>query len=678
MQKNKILIYVVVVSLLALNVVALLNVTSLRNLTDVIQTKEVVQGDTGPKGDTGLKGDTGSKGDLGDQGLSGEDGLDGLDGLDGQDGLDGEKGPVGPTGKVESTSSLLPYVSLGLALNETYQSLNLFEDASNQIEYVQSKLDSGYVGISNQEELEAINKDRINISLAKYVLTADIFLNAETFSSIEFFSGILDGANYSIYYDYNPQQNEALLDINQLSLFKYPFKADFFNLDVVINVLSQSNTLSNTGFISNPLGYIRLVGVNVELNIVFNPKENVVLGLPSNIGAIFSRIDDFKGPFYLERTEGKLMLEFKDGVDSNVHSIEKVGGLTGFIGGKNLLLVFDSAFIVDLRGTLQNVVDLGGVIGVSEAASIFFRGVLSETYLNVEIKGPYFAYDLNASRIAGSIGNLGDNSVFIVEQSAIFSNMLLKYGGEVVGDQNFTISEVGGVIGSVKKHPQILINNSAVDFRFTAVFLENDEPVFSNIGVHQIGGVIGNLGDSFSSAVLRRSIVTFEIELENRSLNTNTNLIFNVSGVGGVLGDFNDKENVNVYVIDAIVSFAYYEEEFRTNSTTFNSYYIGALLGNGFRGTNILDNVYVESRIGRVLSENNSDGGYVFVDSSGWDYYKNITTLQNFNYNELELETFMFKDVWNFEDDWMFVLIEDEINFLLPKALLRQIMLTFR
>jgi hypothetical protein len=651
MKKNKVFTYLVITFLLILNVMTLLNTTSLNDQIDAIEVGEGTQGEQGPKGDTGAQGSVGEqgpKGDTGEQGPKGDTGA---------------QGPAGQSGSAGNLASSLPYVSMGLALNETYQSLNLYEEITDQAAYVQAKIAAGYIAVSNQEEFSQLtrftdNNGSITIGYEKYVLTNDITLDAVTFAPIRYFSGVLDGAGFTITYVYDQDANVNLDAKTSLTIFESPYRADFFNLNVVMTAVIDSNAMEYSAFIQYPEGFIRLVNVDVIFNATLKPNLNPDLLYNTNeVGAIFSQIEDDRGTFYLERTSGFLKLEFVTNESIRSRFVSQIGALAGYIGEENLVLVYDSEFKTEISGIIQEVEHVGGSLGHSDEASVYFKGVISEINLYVEGNKAIEEYDMRADRIGGAIGEVDDNSVFIVEQSAFFANIRYNitakdstYLGEVNG--------IGGAIGVVLDHPQILINNSIVGMDFVLTFQSDiDSTLTYDMYISEIGGVIGNLDDNFSAAVFRQSISDTYISIENYSQSPNSIANFDLNGIAGVVGRLSNEEYINMYVIDSLVVLEFNLYEDVAESTLFDVDDVGIVLGNSYRGANILDNVYAHSA--NFIVEG--------IDGSGWNYYAKTTILEEFNYDSIKPSTFVLKDDWDFNNDWAYLVGEGLA--LIPRAI---------
>lgn len=641
MKKNKVFTYLVITFLLILNVMTLLNTTSLNDQIDAIEVGDGTQGEQGPKGDTGAQGPVGAQGPKGDTGA---------------------QGPAGQSGSAGNLASLLPYVSMGLALNETYQSLNLYEEITDQAAYVQAKIAAGYIAVSNQEELSQLTRfsdnGLITVGYEQYVLTKDITLDAATFTPILYFSGVLDGAGFTITYTYDQNANVNLDATTSLTIFESPYRADFFNLNVVMTAVIDSNALEYSAFIQYPEGFIRLVNVNVTFDVLIKPNQNPELLYDTHrVGAIFSEIDDDKGPFYLERTSGFLKLEFVTNESIREREVTEVGALAGYIGEENLVLVYDSEFRTEISGIIKEVEQVGGSLGHSDEASVYFKGVISEINLYVEGNKATEEYDMRAYGIGGAIGEVDDNGVFIVEQSAFFANIRYNitakdrtYLGEVSG--------IGGAIGEVLDHPQILINNSVVGMDFVLTFQSDiDSTQIYEMDINRIGGVIGTLDSNFSAAVFRQSISDTYISIENHSKNPNSIAEFDLYGIAGVVGRLSNEEYINMYVIDSLVALEFNLYEDVTESTFFDARDIGIVLGNSYRGANILDNVYAHSA--NFIVEG--------IDGSGWNYYAKTTILEEFNYYSINPSTFVFKDDWDFNNDWAYLVGEGLA--LIPRAI---------
>ena len=416
MKKNKVFTYLVITFLLILNVMTLLNTTSLNDQIDAIEVGEGTQGEQGPKGDTGAQGSVGAQGPKGDTGAQGPKGDTGA------------QGPAGQSGSAGNLASSLPYVSMGLALNQTYQSLNLYEEITDQAAYVQAKIAAGYIAVSNQEELSQLTRftdnGLITVGYEQYVLTKDITLDPETFTPIRYFSGVLDGAGFTITYTYDQDANVNLPQTFSLYIFESPYRADFFNLNVVMTAVIDSNALEYSAFIHYPEGFIRLVNVNVTFDVLIKPNLNPDLeSYTDEVGAIFSEIDDDKGTFYLERTSGFLKLDFVTNENIREREVTEVGALAGRIGDKNLVLVYDSEFSTDISGIIKDMYEVGGSIGINAEASVYFKGVISELSLYIEGNKAIDEYEIQVYEIGGAIGQAYDNTVFIVEQSAFFANI---------------------------------------------------------------------------------------------------------------------------------------------------------------------------------------------------------------------------------------------------------------
>jgi hypothetical protein len=653
MKKNKVFTYLVITFLLILNVMTLLNTTSLNDQIDAIEVGEGTQGEQGPKGDTGEqgpKGDTGAQGSVGEQGPKGDTG---------EQGPAGPQGPAGSSSSVSSTASSLPYVSLGLALNETYQSLNLYQEITDQQAYVQSKIADGYLPISNQEQLLAIGFfDAKTISQEKYVLTSDISLDPELFTPISNFSGVLDGAGYGIIFRYDQDLNPELPSKNSIYIFEYPYKADFYNLNVSITGVLYSNNARDSGFIIFPEGFIRLVNVEVTVDLTLKPNQNSFERNNYSIGAIFAEIYDDKGPFYLERTKGFLSLNFESLVNNyKSRNIEYIGALAGRLGEQNLVLVYESNFNTQINGIIENIKQVGGAIGVLDTGAVYFKGVTSELSLFTQVNKDINEFNIYVERVGGAIGQIYDNSVFIVEQSLFVAEIgfnITALNNSYLG----RIREVGGVIGKVDDHTHVLINNSLVIFNLDVSFeSDNATTINYNMDIEDIGGVAGKLDDSFSAIALRQSIVDTKIEFENWSESTTSKVRFNIESIAGAVGYFDNEEYISAYIIDSVVSLDFKTYQNIAESTTFKTEFVGIVLGNSFKGMNILDNVYGYS----------TNPNIVGIDSSGWNYYTKAYILDDFDFYSIDPLTFIFKDVWDFENEWAY--LGGEGGILIPKGI---------
>jgi hypothetical protein len=650
MKKNKVFTYLVITFLLILNVMTLLNTTSLNDQIDAIEVGEGTQGEQGPKGDTGAQGSVGAQGPKGDTGAQGPKGDTGA------------QGPAGQSGSAGNLASSLPYVSMGLALNQTYQSLNLYEEITDQAAYVQAKIAAGYIAVSNQEELSQLTRftdnGLITVGYEQYVLTKDITLDPETFTPIRYFSGVLDGAGFTITYTYDQEVNLNLPQTFSLYIFESPYRADFFNLNVEMRAVIDSNALFNSAFIRFPEGFIRLVNVNVTFDVLIKPNLNPDLqSYTDSVGAIFSFIDEDRGTFYLERTSGFLKLEFVTNENIREREVTEVGALAGRIGDENLVLVYDSEFRTDISGIIKDMDEVGGSIGINSEASVYFKGVISELSLYIEGNKAIDEYQIQVYGIGGAIGRAYDNTVFIVEQSAFLANIrfnLTAKDSYSLGE----IYEIGGAIGNVEDHPQILINNSLVIMDFVLTFKSDNTSTESyDIDIFDIGGVFGNLANNFSAAVFRQSISDTYISIENYSQSPNSIAEFNLNSIAGVVGGLSNEEYINMYVIDSLVALEFNLYEDVTESTLFDVNDVGIVLGNSYRGANILDNVYAHSA--NFLVEG--------IDGSGWNYYAKTTILEEFNYYSINPSTFVLKDDWDFNNDWAYVIGEGLA--LIPRAI---------
>jgi hypothetical protein len=641
MKKNKVFTYLVITFLLILNVMTLLNTTSLNDQIDAIEVGEGTQGEQGPKGDTGAQGSVGAQGPKGDTGA---------------------QGPAGQSGSAGNLASSLPYVSMGLALNQTYQSLNLYEEITDQAAYVQAKIAAGYIAVSNQEELSQLTRfsdnGLVTVGYEQYVLTKDITLDPETFTPIRYFSGVLDGAGFTITYTYDQEVNLNLPQTFSLYIFDSPYRADFFNLNVEMRAVIDSNGFFNSAFIRFPEGFIRLVNVNVTFNVTLKPNLNPDLQSYSEaLGAIFSQIDDDRGPFYLERTSGFLKLDFVTNENITEREVTEVGALAGRIGDENLVLVYDSVFKTDISGIIKDMNEVGGSIGINSEASVYFKGVISELNLYIEGNKAIDEYGIEVYEIGGAIGRAYDNTVFIVEQSAFFANIRFNLTAKnyyFLGE----IYKIGGAIGNVQDHPQILINNSLVRMNFVLTFQSDiDSTQNYDMYISTIGGVIGYLEDHFSAAVFRQSISDTYISIENHSKNPNSRANFYLKSIAGVVGRLSNEEYINMYVIDSLVALEFNLYENVTESTLFDVKDVGIVLGNSYRGANILDNVYAHSA--NFIVEG--------IDGSGWNYYAKTTILEEFDFYSINPSTFVLKDDWDFNNDWAYLVGEGLALF--PRAI---------
>jgi hypothetical protein len=319
--------------------------------------------------------------------------------------------------------------------------------------------------------------------------------------------------------------------------------------------------------------------------------------------------------------------------------------------------VYDSEFSTEISGIIKEVEQVGGSIGHSDEASVYFKGVISEIFLYVEGNKAIEEYDLRAYRIGGAIGEVDDNSVFIVEQSVFSANIRYNITAK---DRTFlgVVSRIGGAIGEVRDHPQILINNSIVRMNFVLTFRSDiDSTQTYDMDINRIGGVIGTLDDNFSAAVFRHSISDTYISIENYSQSPNSIAEFDLNGIAGVVGRLSNEEYINMYVIDSLVALDFNLYEDVTESTLFDARDIGIVLGNSYRGANILDNVYAHSA--NFIVEG--------IDGSGWNYYAKTTILEEFNFFSINPSTFVLKDDWDFNNDWAYVIAEGFIVF--PRAI---------
>jgi hypothetical protein len=176
--------------------------------------------------------------------------------------------------------------------------------------------------------------------------------------------------------------------------------------------------------------------------------------------------------------------------------------------------------------------------------------------------------------------------------------------------------------------------------------------------IKDIGGVAGKLDDSFSAIALRQSIVNTRIAIENWSESNTSEVRFNIDSIAGAVGYFDYEEYISAYIIDSVVSLDFTTYENIGESTSFKTEFVGIVLGNSFKGMNILDNVYGYS----------TNPDIVGIDSSGWNYYTKAYILDDFEFFSIDPLTFIFKDVWDFENEWTYLGLEGA-RLLIPKGI---------
>lgn len=636
MKKNKVFTYLVITFLLVLNLMALLNITSLNDQIDAIQISEGTQGDTGPQGEQGPKGDTGNAGPKGDTGTQGDTGPQ------------GEQGLPGTGGSLLSTG--IPYIDFGLSLNNVYESLNLYEDITDQNAYVLEKTSEGYIAISNQAELMAIGNDLVyTVSQNKYILTNDIVLDVETFVIISNFSGEFDGANYNI---------SLLHDLNggtfsNIGVFYRPYKATFKNVsfDLTINNKIDFDIIESTGFVVKPEPFISLV--NVRANVVIDTDAQVEI---TYISALFSDILIDKGMMYVERSSG--VVEIDAFVKNNTQmEMFRIGPLSSTTREQTTVLVFESNFRLDIE-TNYSVTRAGGVIGVADESGTYLRGVTTHTFITINVSNDVVS-NRALSNSGGFIGNLDPNSVLIIDQSEAFT--IFNYISSVSGFvDDVIVTNFGGFVGYVEDHVILLVNNTTARSYLNANYVADalDSDVDATYTIEDSGGMFGRLDDEGSSAAARRSYSELHINLNTTTNNPDSKITLHLEAVGGAFGFQDYEEYTHGFIVESIVIFLTNLRNNNLDAGQFTYFKSGGLLGDMYKGNNIILDVYLFS----------NDENLKNVDASGFDVYTSVTMFDSFEdilpYDDFE--SFVFHDVWDFENEWVYFVFE--IILLIPKT----------
>jgi hypothetical protein len=633
MKNKNIYTYLVITFLLILNIMALLNVRSLNNEIESIQVGEGVQGDTGPKGDTG---NTGPKGDTGATGPKGDTGDT------------GPKGDKGEPGDAATLKTTFPYIERALSFNDTYKSMNLYEEILDQDAYVLEKISEGYVAISNQAELMLIGNPDFNTALQKnYILTNDITLDVLTFSLVENFSGIFDGANYKISLNHNTNGGF----FGSIGAFKSPYKATFKNVsfELVIDNKVDFDEVYGTGFIIDPQSFVSLV--NVHVNVTISSNANVEI---YQISGLFSRVRQDKGIIYVERSSTDILITafVENGVQKRIFNI---GGLSSQTNEQTTFLVFDSEFklLIDTNYSLYGV----GVVGQVQANATYFRGVTSNAVITIDVSNDY-VQGRNLARFGSFVGDINDDSVVIIDQSFGFSsyNYITNKAGEY---EDIIAYSSGGFVGFIQDHTTVLANNSASNLFINVTWSADEDETLTNakFKILDTGGMFGELDDGGSSAAARRTYSELQVNLITNTYNASSSIEIVFDSVGGAFGYQDYEEYNDAYVLESFVGFTTYIYDYNEIVGGFSYKKAGGLFGDMYKGNNVVYETYIYSNNERLKN----------VDESGFDVY---TSAYLYESNEeilpYDAESFVLYDVWDFEKDWVFVIIEGAI--LMPYA----------
>ena len=547
-------------------------------------------GATGPQGPSGVPGVTGSSGATGPQGESG------LPGSSGVPGIPGSSGATGPQGE-----SGLPGGNMETIILEDIQESAMITDSLVYANELISQ--QNYIGIDSFTKLALIGTSNEYPLSGKYVLTADLDFEDYGFDWTPIpgpFIGTLDGAGFTIdnFASPTPTINTAFALFNSIGdITTYQvttIKNITFN-NVNISVNHHAATLAVQSYYMVEIDRVYIENSLIESAYILDEVENY-----------------YAGGFIVEVVHSAIVRSSAL-VDSKVISkSSRAGGI--FASSKYVL--FERVY--SLSNQILGRTEVGGLIGRSQGGTILQSGNTSFVY---------GFYDHSIGSTGGLIGEEESNRGLVIKFS--FNSGTVMSSGDLVG----------GLIGD-------LDNDS-----YAGGIIENTFNSGDITGGEEVGGLIGRIDAD---------------KQEFRNLYNSGNITGLVE-VGGIIGYGGSAEWVYLYNV------------YNSGSITATRGRVGGLVGeiNGgeyflYYNFNVgqVVNQGPERTFGQIIGRNNDDilfkDGYYFWDGispvrwadegPGAGHNGNpflarmLTDIQRFT-NPL---TFVFKDVWNFNQVWEF------------------------
>jgi hypothetical protein len=404
-------------------------------------------------------------------------------------------------------------------------------DLTNQTAYVAAKIAEGYTEIDSLAALASINND----VTGNYVLSTDITLTeavsgSDTYFISSYFSGILDGAGYTLS-AFSVELGDAG-SIYDGGLFNgLEGNAKILNLNLEDFTFSSNGEVEDVGAIASSAEEDSNITIdNVHLNNFTVAGGNRTQGsggfigeanYSSNVTITNSSATNvnFKSNQYLERLGGLVGSIFEnatvviDNVETSVfidsitsleglYDVEEVGGLIGLSDYYSAMIVSDAEVTLEGYGTRS----VGGLVGrIDEDSTSVF--VDTDSTISIDsLPGQY------SSAIGGLIGNQNSYS------------MILADGVTTRGDIN-TDEIAGGLIGYVSEDTTFSLNNINTDVRIE--------------GENQLGGIIGYTEGYYN----RHMIKNFEVSGDIVGLGYDgANNEFRLANAGGVYGEIDDSD----------------------------------------------------------------------------------------------------------------------------------------
>ena len=550
----------------------------------------------GPAGIPGSNGDNGSNGQNGTDGVNGTNGSDGINGSNGIDGLDGEPGDgvefsiidgvmmyrvgEGPWQRYIVTNPYqsdiesldLPYAGVDDILgnfnleameSRTYSAL--FEPVVNQLDYVNERLDEGFIPINSVEAFLSISDDLEE----EYVLTSNLDFSGITYTGpvIEStFAGVLDGAGYTL--------SNLVFNVTNAAGGLFEYLAGAIGNLTIHNAQMALQTPGD----EDPIGYGFLAATLIQGSALENLViSNSTLTQDINAGLLIGRL--LESPFqFLSYPSllNNITIEESDIIVPNLGSTN-IGGLIGFVDTAMLYVSNVSLINVDLNNVSQRT---GHFIGFATSAFL-------NIYNNQITNGTITSVNQESIGLGGYVGFLENgHSTFInnqVDGLIINSEFGIGLGGFIglIQDNTFTnlilntmknvsiegYSGIGAMIGetniSEDSPGQVDIYIAIVGNNVTSE-LRADE---------NVGGLIGHL---FYGLIYVLSNLV------------NTRITFAMYGVGGFIGQLN--EDSQLFALLNVSQFAFVRSRLLVNGPfLLNAGYVGGLVGV------VENNVYIQA-----------------------------------------------------------------------------------
>jgi hypothetical protein len=404
-------------------------------------------------------------------------------------------------------------------------------DLTNQTAYVAARIAEGYTEIDSLAALVSMNDD----VTGNYVLSTDLNLTevvnaTDTFVVSSYFSGILDGAGYTLS-AFNVELGDAG-GIYDGGLFNgLEENAKILNLNLEDFVFTSNGEVEGVGAIAS--GVEEDANITID-NVHLNNFTVAGVSRTQGSGGFIGEADyasnvtitnssatnvNFKSDQHLERLGGlvgsifdnaTVVIDnvetsvFTDSITSleNLYNIQEVGGLIGWGDYYTKTILSDAEVTLEGYGTRS----VGGLIGHnSEDSTSVFVDTTSTISID-NLPGQY------SSAIGGLIGNQNPYS------------MILADGVTTRGDIN-TNEIAGGLIGYVSEDTTFLLNNINTDVRIE--------------GEYQLGGIIGYTEGYYNRHMIKNFEVSGDIVGLGYDGDSNE---FRLANAGGVYGEIDDSD----------------------------------------------------------------------------------------------------------------------------------------